>query len=368
MGSHPTNSFEITTGAFVFITQSSSITSVLNLEGVSKSYGGNAWALQDVSFQVAPGTILGIVGKSGAGKSTLLRCLNGLEVPDKGQVSFEGRALTALSSAGLRQVRQRISLIFQQFHLLRRRTCLENVMLPLELVGVARVKAREKARQCLDLVGLSHKESAFPGELSGGQAQRVAIARALASDPHLLLCDEATSALDPETTQDILSLLAHLNHTLKLTMVLITHEMAIVRDLCTHVVVLDGGRVVDQGSVGDVFLSPHHEVTKGLVQHLFNARVPRLVKERLQSTPQGAKTLVARLFFSGAQAGEPIVAGLVREEGLDVSILGGALDPLGESICGTLIVSIPFADQTFTRLEAYLEPKGVRVTLLGYTP
>ncbi|MCA0370087.1 MAG: methionine ABC transporter ATP-binding protein [Proteobacteria bacterium] len=335
---------------------------------MSKRYGQDVWALRHVTFDVNAGEILGIVGKSGAGKSTLLRCLNGLEIPDEGCVSFEGRVLKEMPPVELRDQRRRIAMIFQQFHLLRRRTSLENVMLPLEMAGVRSNTAHEKARACLDLVGLSHKENAYPGELSGGQAQRVAIARALASDPHLLLCDEATSALDPETTQDILALLAHLNHTLGLTMVLITHEMAIVRDLCTHVVVLDQGRVVDQGRVDEVFVAPKSEMTKSLVQHLFNARVPRVVMERLQDTPQGAKELVARLFFTGAQAAEPVIAGLVRDEGMDVSILGGTLDPLGGTICGTLIISLPLKEETLTRLNHYLTPKGVQVSLVGYAP
>jgi D-methionine transport system ATP-binding protein len=343
---------------------------VLSVQNISKQYGAKNdpfWALRCVDFQVKKGTITGIVGKSGAGKSTLLRCLNGIETPSAGHVFFEGTSLDTLGPQALGAMRQKMGMIFQSFHLLRRRTALENVALPLEMAGYDGARTRARAIECLSLVGLEDKQNAYPGELSGGQAQRVAIARALACDPHVLLCDEATSALDPETTQEILSLLGHLNHTLGLTLVLITHEMAIVRDLCTHVVVLHEGMVVEKGPVPTVFSNPTHPVTTSLVQHLFNARVPRVLMARLSVAPNATTSQMAlRLFFSGASAQEPVISDLMRQEKITLNIAGGALDPLGESICGTLVVTIPHEENSLARVTAYLEARRIQVTLLGY--
>lgn len=343
---------------------------VLSVQNISKKYGSVQtpfWALRHIDFQVQKGTITGIVGKSGAGKSTLLRCLNGIETPSEGHVLFEGTALDTLTSTALGAIRQKMGMIFQHFHLMRRRTALENVTLPLEMAGHNGTHIRARALECLSLVGLEDKQSAYPGELSGGQAQRVAIARALACDPSVLLCDEATSALDPETTQEILSLLAHLNHTLGLTLVLITHEMAIVRDLCTHVVVLHEGMLVEKGPVPMVFANPVHPVTTNLVQHLFNARVPRVLMERLSAAPNATTSQMAlRLFFSGGSAQEPVISDLIRQENMILNIAGGALDPLGESICGTLVVTIPHEEDSLARVTTYLEARRIQVTLLGY--
>ena len=343
---------------------------VLSVENISKQYGSGQspfWALRHVDFHVQKGTITGIVGKSGAGKSTLLRCLNGIETPDEGHVCFEGTALDTLTPSALAAMRQKMGMIFQHFHLLKRRTALENVALALEVAGYDHSKIRARALECLSLVGLEDKKNAYPGELSGGQAQRVAIARALACDPSVLLCDEATSALDPETTQEILTLLAHLNHTLGLTLVLITHEMDIVRDLCTHVVVLHEGMVVEQGPVPTVFANPTHLVTTNLVQHLFNARVPRVLMDRLSDVPNAQTTQMAlRLFFSGGSAQEPVISDLIRQEKMTLNIAGGALDPLGESICGTLVVTIPHEENALAKIKNYLEARRIQVTLLGY--
>ncbi|MCE2950648.1 MAG: methionine ABC transporter ATP-binding protein [Alphaproteobacteria bacterium] len=343
---------------------------IFRVDSISRRFQsgvGDVWALKDVSFQIGKGSITGIVGKSGAGKSTLLRCLNGLEKPDAGHLYFEDQSLDAYAPSQLRFVRQKIGMIFQHFNLLRRRTALENVALGLEFMGFSKKECQRRALEALALVGLEAKQAAYPRELSGGQAQRVAIARALACEPHVLLCDEATSALDPETTQEILSLLSDLNHKLGLTIVLITHEMAIVRDLCTDVVVMDQGCVVEKGRVERVFQAPTHEVTAALVQHLFNARVPRVISRRLteEPTPETSQALF-QLFFTGASAKEAVVAGLIREQQIPLNIAGGALDPLGDSLCGTLIVSVPYDESLIERTKEYLTGKKVITTFLGY--
>lgn len=343
---------------------------IFRVDNISRRFQsavGDVWALKEVSFKVHKGSITGIVGKSGAGKSTLLRCLNGLEIPDTGHLYFEGQALDAYTPSELRFVRQKIGMIFQHFNLLKRRTALENVSLGLEFMGLSQEECHRRALEALRLVGLDHKKDAYPGELSGGQAQRVAIARALACEPHVLLCDEATSALDPETTQEILSLLSDLNHTLGLTIVLITHEMAIVRDLCTHVVVMDHGSVVEDGRVEAVFQAPAHEVTAALVQHLFNARVPRVISRRLTDMPTPTTTqALYRLLFTGASAKEAVVAELMRERHIPLNIAGGTLDPLGDSLCGTLIVTLPYDTSVIERTKEYLTSKQVHATFLGY--
>jgi D-methionine transport system ATP-binding protein len=238
---------------------------LLRVTGVTRHFGATT-ALDGVSFTLDRGQVLGIIGRSGAGKSTLIRCLNGLEKPDGGSVEIDGRDITLLTERQLQRERQRIGMIFQHFNLLSSRTVAENVALPLKLAGVARPARRKRAEALLDLVGLSDKADVYPATLSGGQKQRVGIARALASEPTLLLCDEATSALDPETTLSILALLKRINRTLGLTIVLITHEMNVARRIADRVLVMEHGRVVEEGPVRDVLLDPQAEETRILLR------------------------------------------------------------------------------------------------------
>lgn len=234
--------------------------SIIDIRSLTKTYDTKAGPVIDnVSLQIAKGTVHGIIGRSGAGKSTLVRCLNGLVHPTEGQVVVSGREITTLRQGELRQVRREVSMIFQHFSLLSSRTAFGNIALPLELTGVDRSTIRTRVSDLLDLVGLKGKADAYPSELSGGQKQRVGIARALALEPSILLSDEATSALDPETTEQILSLLKDINRRLGLTIVLITHEMDVVRQIADHVTVLDGGKVVESGATFDVFAFPHHK-------------------------------------------------------------------------------------------------------------
>jgi D-methionine transport system ATP-binding protein len=237
---------------------------VLRVGKVSRRFGG-VTALDDISFTLGAGQVLGIIGRSGAGKSTLIRCLNGLERPDAGRIEIEGRDVTNLSERGWQKERQRIGMIFQHFNLLSTRTVIQNVALPLKLAGVAKAERLARATALLDLVGLADKAHAYPAHLSGGQKQRVGIARALASDPALLLCDEATSALDPETTLSILALLRRINEEMGLTIVLITHEMNVARRIADRVLVLADGRVAEEGPVREVLMAPRAEETRQLL-------------------------------------------------------------------------------------------------------
>ena len=302
------------------------------LRGLSKTFGAGAEqvaALQQVSLAVEPGEIFGIIGLSGAGKSTLVRCINLLERPDEGQVLFHGQDLTAMSTKQLRQVRRKISMIFQSFNLLEQRTALDNICFPLELEGVPKAKAKQRARELLEIVGLPDKAKAYPVQLSGGQKQRIAIARALASDPEVLLCDEATSALDPQTTNSILNLLQTISRERGITVILITHQMSVIEQICNRVAILDSGVVAEIGDVEQVFSNPQSAAGRRLVSP--DVALPL-------STWVGP---VARIAFNGNTSEEPIIAEVAMEKGIKLSILGADTRNVDGKAFGTMLVSLP---------------------------
>lgn len=306
-------------------------------------------ALDDVSLSIQDGDIYGIIGLSGAGKSTMVRCMNLLERPTSGQVLVDGQDLTALSDKQLRRARQSISMIFQGFNLLMQRTSLENICFPMELAGVKKEQARKRARELLEIVELPDKADAYPVQLSGGQKQRIAIARALASDPKVLLCDEATSALDPKTTQSILQLLKDLNRRLGVTVVIITHEMRVVEQICNRVAILDQGRVQETGLVSEVFSNPQSEAGIRLVMPNGGEKIHVLPENRL-----------VRLVFNGASTMEPIVAKLAKEQGILLSIVAADIRNIGEKTFGTTVISLPHDETEAARALLYLrEINGV---------
>ena len=305
---------------------------IVELRGLSKTFGAGAEqvaALQQVSLAVEPGEIFGIIGLSGAGKSTLVRCINLLERPDEGQVLFHGQDLTAMSTKQLRQVRRKISMIFQSFNLLEQRTALDNICFPLELEGVPKAKAKQRARELLEIVGLPDKAKAYPVQLSGGQKQRIAIARALASDPEVLLCDEATSALDPQTTNSILNLLQAISRERGITVILITHQMSVIEQICNRVAILDSGVVAEIGDVEQVFSNPQSAAGRRLVSP--DVALPL-------STWVGP---VARIAFNGNTSEEPIIAEVAMEKGIKLSILGADTRNVDGKAFGTMLVSLP---------------------------
>ena len=305
---------------------------IVELRGLSKTFGAGAEqvaALQQVSLAVEPGEIFGIIGLSGAGKSTLVRCINLLERPDEGQVLFHGQNLTAMSTKQLRQVRRKISMIFQSFNLLEQRTALDNICFPLELEGVPKAKAKQRARELLEIVGLPDKAKAYPVQLSGGQKQRIAIARALASDPEVLLCDEATSALDPQTTNSILNLLQTISRERGITVILITHQMSVIEQICNRVAILDSGVVAEIGDVEQVFSNPQSAAGRRLVSP--DVALPL-------STWVGP---VARIAFNGNTSEEPIIAEVAMEKGIKLSILGADTRNVDGKAFGTMLVSLP---------------------------
>ena len=327
---------------------------MIELKHISKIFptaDGDFQALTDVDLTIPTGDIFGIVGMSGAGKSTLVRCINLLERPTSGQVLIDGlleengRAvdLCTLSPAQLRRARRGISMIFQQFNLLMQRTCLDNICFPMEIAGVSKAQARQRARELLDTVGLPDKADAYPSQLSGGQKQRIAIARALASDPKILLCDEATSALDPTTTRSILRLIQDINRRLGITVVVITHEMAVVEEICTHVAILEHGHMVETGSVAEVFSNPKTEAGRRLVY-------PEGVQID-QLPPAG----VVRIAFNGGSSYEPLIASLAIDCGVKVNILGADTRNVNGQAFGTMLLGLPEDQNEAAKAMSYLK-------------
>ena len=305
---------------------------VVQLKNLGKTFStpdGTLTALEDVSLDIMKGDIFGVIGMSGAGKSTLVRCVNLLERPSSGSVLFGGRDLTTMSPRELRDARRSISMIFQQFNLLMQRSCLKNVCFPMEIAGVPSAEAKRRAMELLETVGLPDKANAYPAQLSGGQKQRVAIARALASDPQVLMCDEATSALDPTTTRSILELIKDINRRMGITAIIITHEMTVIEEICSHVAILDGGRVAETGTVEDIFSNPRTEAAKRLV---FPDGVPEtyLKSER-----------VVRIVFNGGSSYEPLIASLAIDCGVKVNILGADTRNVGGKAFGSMLIGLP---------------------------
>ena len=308
---------------------------MIELQHVSKTFetaGGRVDALKDVSLTIASGDIYGIIGMSGAGKSTLVRCINMLERPTEGRVIVNGQQLDAMTPAQLRAARRESTKIFQRFNLLMQRTCLQNICFPMELAGVSRKEAQSRARELLELVGLPDKAQAYPAQLSGGQQQRIAIARALATNPKVLLCDEATSALDPKTTRQILELIQDINRKLGITVVVITHQMSVVKGICTHVAILDDGEVVEDGLVSAVFSAPRSQAARHLV---FPGGADAAV-----SDPSQERRI--RLIFRSAQTTAiPMVARLAAEESIYANVISASTQKLSEEVYGSMLLGIP---------------------------
>ena len=305
--------------------------------------GATVVALNDINLEIQDGDIYGIIGMSGAGKSTLVRCINMLERPDEGKVIVNGREMMQLSPAELRDARREITMIFQQFNLLMQRTCLKNVCFPMELCGVPAAEARKRAEELLDLVGLKDKAGSYPAQLSGGQKQRVAIARALATNPKVLLCDEATSALDPTTTTSILELLKDLNHKLGVTVVVITHQMSVIEEICTRVAILDGGVIAEQGAVEEIFSHPTTDAARRLVY-------PGGVS--VQQYPAG--THAVRVAFNGGTAYQPLIASLAIDCGVKVNILGADTRNIDGKAFGTMLLGLPDDPNDAARALSYI--------------
>ncbi len=339
-----------------------SLESLVRLTGVGKRFGDYV-ALDSIAFSVQPGEILGIIGRSGAGKTTLIRCLNGLERPDTGTVEIEGVDIAQLSERELQPIRRRIGMIFQHFNLLSSKTIAENIALPLKIAGRSVDARRRRVAELLEVVGLTGRGDSYPAQLSGGQKQRVGIARALAAEPVLLLSDEGTSALDPETTISILELLREINTRLRLTIVLITHEMSVIRTIADRVIVLENGRVIETGPVARVFAAPEAAGTRRLLRAL-RPQLPEVLANRLRTETGDA--IVLRLDVHGEQARSPLLADLSGAFGAATLLEGGIDYVQGEPI-GTLFVSLKNSGSDLAaRLRVFLENRVTALEVLGY--
>ena len=324
-------------------------------------------ALDNVSLHVPKGQICGVIGASGAGKSTLIRCVNLLERPTHGAVLIDDVDLTQLSDAELVKTRRQIGMIFKHFNLLTSRTVFENVALPLELENKSKAEIQEKTTALLALVGLSDKHNVYPANLSGGQKQRVAIARALASDPKVLLCDEATSALDPATTQSILKLLKEINRTLGITILLITHEMEVVKRICDQVAVIDKGRLIEQGTVSEIFSNPKTELAQEFISSTFHITLPEEYLENLSDTPKHAKSYpIIKFEFTGRSVDAPLLSQASKKFGVELSILTSQIDYAGGVKFGFTIAEVEGDEDAITQAKVYLMENNVRVEVLGY--
>ncbi|MFC3061001.1 methionine ABC transporter ATP-binding protein [Paenirhodobacter populi] len=339
----------------------------ITFDKIGKSFpkkdGGLVMALEDVSLSVPPGTVTGIIGRSGAGKSTLLRMVNGLERPTSGRVLVGGRDVGAARGAELREIRRDVGMIFQHFNLLSSRTVHENIALPLEIAGARDIAPR--VAELIHRVGLTELRDRYPAELSGGQKQRVGIARALATSPKVLLSDEATSALDPETTQTVLALLAEINRDLGLTILLITHEMAVVRDIASHMAVIDGGRIVEAGATYDIFTHPQNPVTRSFLSGVTGLVLPAFIAGKIVAErPPVPSQEVIRITFAGQYATDPMLSLLTSQLGIPVNILAGAIEEVGPHPFGNLIVSLNA--ERGEEARTYLERHGLTTEVLGY--
>jgi D-methionine transport system ATP-binding protein len=327
---------------------------------------GAVTALEGIDLSVPRGAILGVIGRSGAGKSTLIRLVNGLERASSGRILLEGEDVTGLTEAGWRARRRSTGMIFQHFNLLSSRTVFDNVALPLEIAGTPKGEIIARVARLLDLVGLADKRGRYPAELSGGQKQRVGIARALATDPKVLLCDEATSALDPETTQSILALLKRVNRELGITILLITHEIPVIKEICDRVAVIEGGRIVEEGETFAVFTRPRHPTTARFVETVTGVELPPHLAERLRTEPREGDNALLRITFTGENATAPVISRLSSVVGVDVNILAGRIDAIAGQPFGSLLVSVPARDPEYSAVLGALKSLELKAEVLGH--
>lgn len=343
---------------------------MIELKNVSKTFKTNQKevpAVKNVNLTVDAGEIFGVIGYSGAGKSTLVRCINLLERPTEGQVIIENTDLTQLKEKELRTERQNIGMIFQQFNLLASRTAYQNVEFPLKGRGYSKEEIREKVESLLDLVGIADKANTYPSELSGGQKQRVAIARALATDPKILLCDEATSALDPQTTKSILKLLKEVNRKLGITIVIITHEMEVIKEICHRVAVMEDGYVVELNDVVSVFSNPQAQITKEFIRSTSSlSRIDDLIKEEASIVQLKPGQQLWRLDFYGAETREALIAELALTFDINPSIIFANVEVISNTVLGSLIVLLTLTDELERKVLDYLENKHIKVEVIKY--
>ncbi len=337
-----------------------------NLSKIYKHQDHETLALDNINLSIEAGSIFGIIGKSGSGKSSLIRCINLLEKPTQGTITLDGKTLSGLTAHQLKKQRQQVGMVFQQFNLLESRTVFDNIALPLEFTGVKKDIINQKIIKLLELIGLSEKKQHYPNQLSGGQKQRVAIARALITHPKILLCDEATSALDPESTQAILELLKKINRELGITILIITHEMDVVKAICQKVAILHNGQLVEQGTLLDIFSNPQQEITKRLTSNSLHLELPANITQRLKKLPVPGLYPIVRLTFVGQQANQAIVSTLHEHFQVAVNILLANLELIGEVSIGFMFCQLHGELDQIRQSIDFLRQQKIKVELIGY--
>lgn len=338
--------------------------SIKNVKKIFSTKKGQVRAVDDVNLDISEGEIFGVIGYSGAGKSTLIRMLNGLELPTEGKVIVADNEVSTIKGSKLRKARQEISMIFQHFNLLWSRTVKENIAFPLEIAGVSKNERIKRVDELIKLVGLEGREDAYPAQLSGGQKQRVGIARALANNPKVLLCDEATSALDPQTTDSILDLLVDINERLGLTIVLITHEMHVIRKICHRVAVMEDGKIVEIGQVLDVFQKPQAEITKRFVQQVTEPEETKeTVQQLLSLYPNGQ---IVQLGFVGGSAEQPLITNLIRNHNVTVNVLQGKISQTQSGSYGTLFIHLDGEKEEVAKAIDFIHSQKVGVEVISH--
>lgn len=342
---------------------------MIELLDVYKTYQtdqGNVAALKGITLHIKPGEIFGVIGPSGAGKSTLIRCINLLERPTSGKVIVDRKDLMQLSQKALRQMRHKIGMIFQHFNLLSSRTAYENIALTLELVGINKDAIHQKVMSLLELVELSDRKDFYPAQLSGGQKQRVAIARALANEPKVLLCDEATSALDPQTTHSILQLLKNINKKLGLTILLITHEMNVVKEICHHLAIIEHGKIIEQAEVIQFFSLPESTIAKQFVRSTLKQHLPENLQERILAKPTADSIPLLQISLFGKAAAEPLIAQLIQKFHFNLNILQANIEMIRDQTVGIILIEADADEQKIKDGMRYLLDKGIGVEVIGY--
>ncbi|EKU70928.1 methionine ABC transporter ATP-binding protein [Selenomonas sp. F0473] len=341
---------------------------MIQLKNIIKTYDSDVHALRGINLRIERGTVYGIVGLSGAGKSTLIRCINMLERPTSGEVLIDGRDMMRMSESELREERRHIGMIFQHFNLLSSATVYDNVAFPLRLAGRPADEIRPKVTELLTLVGLADKADAYPSHLSGGQKQRVGIARALANNPKVLLCDEATSALDPQTTKSILALIRDINRRMGLTVVVITHEMQVIKDICDRVAVIDGGIIAEEGDVVDVFTEPQQPITKEFISVLLSNDLPTAFRgNSIEREPSPGSYMLLRLTFLGKNADDPVLADMIRLfPDIEVTMLFGTLDQMKGMPFGRMIIGLRGEPSEIDTAISYLSAQHLKQEVIGY--
>jgi D-methionine transport system ATP-binding protein len=341
---------------------------IVRFQHVNKTYYSKeqtVTALRDINLEINQGEIFGIIGLSGAGKSTFLRSINRLEIPQSGSIRVGDTEMTTLTGKELRTARRKIGMIFQHFNLLASRTVFGNIAFPLEVAGAAPPAIKQRVLELADLVGLSDKLSNYPGQLSGGQKQRVGIARALANHPEILLSDEATSALDPQTTHSILKLLRDVNQRLGITIILITHQIEVIKEICDSVAILKNGMIIESGPVVQLFADPQTDIARNFIRTATDDRIPENLQALIQSQADVRNSKLLRIFFRGGPAKEPVITSLIRRFNLVVNILYANLDFIRNTPFGSLIVTLDGAKENIEAAMVFLQEQGCRIEVLN---